>query len=175
MYAQEILGELYERGDRNPETLELYADLWMGRYKRSRNLDHIRQACDLYTEVFEAVPLNYLAGLRAAKANVIIGEYQRAQGQALGVQKVLGTKPSSNDFWKAVDLAETFLILEDYEQALVLYDFAVFQTRNNKRSKETAWRQACVLMEALGTPTAGRFNVRQPFADLPECESLEAP
>src|SRR5829696_3879742 len=48
--AQEILGVLYARGERDPETLGIYARTWMDRYTQSKNPADLEQSRDYYVE-----------------------------------------------------------------------------------------------------------------------------
>jgi hypothetical protein len=54
MAAQDIVGALYESGERDPETLGIYGRTWMDRYDASGDLNDLRQSRDLYAEAFEA-------------------------------------------------------------------------------------------------------------------------
>jgi hypothetical protein len=49
--AQEILGELYEQGERDPETLGIYGRTWMDRYATSGDISDLRNSRDLYADV----------------------------------------------------------------------------------------------------------------------------
>jgi hypothetical protein len=42
MKAQEILGSLYELGERDPETLGIYARAWMDRYEKSGDVEDLK-------------------------------------------------------------------------------------------------------------------------------------
>jgi hypothetical protein len=57
--AQDIIGVLYESGERDPETLGIYGRTWMDRYDASGDLADLRQARDLYPEAFEAAQDDY--------------------------------------------------------------------------------------------------------------------
>jgi hypothetical protein len=50
--AQRILGALYEAGERDSETLGIYARTWMDRYARSKDPADLRESRDLYGEEF---------------------------------------------------------------------------------------------------------------------------
>jgi hypothetical protein len=42
--AQEILGILYDKGERDPETLGIYGRTWMDRYVKSKNLNDLKES-----------------------------------------------------------------------------------------------------------------------------------
>jgi hypothetical protein len=51
--AQRILGALVEAGEKDPETLGIYARTWMDRYGRSLDRSDLEQSRDLYAQAFE--------------------------------------------------------------------------------------------------------------------------
>jgi hypothetical protein len=71
--AQQILGELYESGERDPETQGIYGRTWMDRYALSLDVGDLRQSRDLYAEAFERGPDDYYTGINAAAKNVFLG------------------------------------------------------------------------------------------------------
>ena len=71
--AQEILGELYEQGERDPETLGIYARTWMDRYAISGDIADLRNSRDLYAEAFSRAPDDYYTGINAASKSVLLG------------------------------------------------------------------------------------------------------
>ena len=50
--AQMLLGELYFLGERDPETVGIYARTWRDRFAESQDRLHLRKARDLYVEAF---------------------------------------------------------------------------------------------------------------------------
>jgi tetratricopeptide (TPR) repeat protein len=68
--AQRILGTLYEAGERDPETLGIYARTWMDRYNKSGERSDLEQSRDLYAEAFERATDDYYSGINAASKSV---------------------------------------------------------------------------------------------------------
>ena len=170
--AQTILGELYELGERDPETLGIYGATWAERYNRSKNINDLKQSRDLYAEAFEGARDEYYTGINAASKSVLIGgdaEIAKGRAIALEVQKIVGTEPTRNDYWKTATAAEAQLILGAFAEAARLYDAAVAMARSEVGSHESTWRQACALMAKLGPSETERALVRQPFSHLKDC------
>ncbi|MGB9182174.1 MAG: TRAFs-binding domain-containing protein, partial [Pyrinomonadaceae bacterium] len=85
MQAQEILGELYQTGERDPEALSIYARTWMDRYDQSGDINDLRQSRDLYIEAFDTKQDDYYTGINAASKSVFLGseeDLKRAAGYA---------------------------------------------------------------------------------------------
>jgi len=118
MDAQDILGELYERGERDPETLGIYARTWMDRYAKSGDASDLKQSRDLYAEAFDGAQDDYYTGINAAAKSVFLGssdDLKRAAEYAQRVQQIVGTKPVPDDYWTTATVAEVFLIQKEYE------------------------------------------------------------
>ena len=64
--AQRILGALVEAGEKDPETLGIYARTWMDRYGRSLDRSDFEQSRDLYAQAFERAKDDYYTGINAA-------------------------------------------------------------------------------------------------------------
>jgi hypothetical protein len=175
MHAQEILGELYQRGERDPETLGIYARTWMDRYAKSGDLNDLKQSRDLYVEAFDAAQDDYYTGINAAAKSVLLGgdeDLERAAAYARQVQEIVGTTPHPGEYWMTATVAEVFLIQKQYEEAGRLYEAAVATARSETASHRSTWIQACRLMEKLQPTAEARALVRKPFAHLPDCDQL---
>jgi hypothetical protein len=173
--AQDILGALYERGERDPETLGMYGATWMERYKRSKDLRHLRQSRDLYMEAFETAQDDYYTGINAAAKSVLLGgDEDLATGAALAarVQKIVGTEPRKGDYWLTATIGEVFLIRKQYADAGKLYAAAVATAPTEEGSHKSTWTQACALMEKLQPTAEERASIRKAFAHLPDCDAL---
>jgi tetratricopeptide (TPR) repeat protein len=170
--AQDILGELYEAGERDPETLGIYGATWMERYARSGRLPDLKRSRDLYAEAFAAAKDDYYTGINAAAKSVLIGtaeDLARAADLAGQVQQIVGTDPAPNDYWKTATVGEVFLMQKQYADAARLYDAAVAMAPAETESHKTTWLQACRLMAKLEPAPAERALVRQVFQHLPDC------
>jgi tetratricopeptide (TPR) repeat protein len=170
--AQEILGELYARGERDPETLGIYARTWMDRYAQSGDPGDLAQSRDLYAEAFDRAPDDYYTGINAAAKSVLMGtkeDLEKAADFAAKVQKIVGTEARRGDYWMTATVAEVYLIQKRYADAARLYRDAVAIGRKEIASHLTTWKQACRLMEKLQPRDLEREMVRTPFAHLPDC------
>jgi hypothetical protein len=169
MKAQEILGSLYELGERDPETLGIYARTWMDRYEKSGDVQDLKQSRDLYVEAFDGAQDDYYTGINAAAKSVFLGtdmDLKRAAEYAERVQQIVGTKPHPNDYWETATVAETFLIQKQYAQAGALYEAAVSMARAEVGSHQSTWKQARRLLDKLQPTAEEHALVRQPFEHL---------
>jgi hypothetical protein len=99
--AQRILGTLYEAGERDPETLGIYARTWMDRYQKSGDASDLQQSRDLYAEAFDRAADDYYTGINAASKSVLLGtpeDLTRAADYAARVQKIVGKEPRPGDY-----------------------------------------------------------------------------
>jgi tetratricopeptide (TPR) repeat protein len=170
--AQEILGELYESGQRDPETLGIYGRTWMDRYAKSQDLDDLRSSRDYYTEAFERAPDDSYTGINAAAKSVLLGtpeDLERARKIAARVQALVGDAAHPNDYWKTATVGEVLLMQGRYGDAAGLYQAAVAMARGAVANHQSTWLQACRLMAKLQPSAADRALVRGAFADLPDC------
>jgi hypothetical protein len=173
--AQEILGELYEKGERDPETLGIYGRTWMDRYEKSGDVNDLKQSRDLYAEAFERAQDDYYTGINAAAKSVFLGaddDLARAAKYAHNVQDIVGTEPRPGDYWMTATVGEVFLIQKQYKDAARLYKAAVATARGETGSHKTTWKQACRLMKKLDPSAEARALVRSAFAHLPDCDQL---
>lgn len=173
--AQEILGELYALGERDPETLGIYARTWMDRYAKSGDVNHLKQSRDYYVKAFEGAQDDYYTGINAAAKSVFLGteeDLSTAASYAARVQDIVGTQAHPEDYWKTATAAEALLIQKRYEEAGRLYEAAVSSARSELGSLKSTWKQACRLMEKLQPSAEERAHVRKPFEHLPDCDEI---
>lgn len=175
MKAQDILGELYALGERDPETLGIYARTWMDRFVKSGDVNDLKQSRDYYAEAFDGAQDDYYTGINAAAKSVFLGgdeNLNRAAEYAERVQVIVGVEAHPEDFWKTATVAEAFLIQKKYEEAGRIYDAAVTTARTEIGSHKSTWRQACRLMEKLQSSAEERALIRKAFEHLPNCDQL---
>jgi len=175
MNAQEILGELYQKGERDAETLGIYGSTWMQRFEKSGDVGELRRSRDLYAEAFDRAADDYYTGVNAAAKSVFLGgeeDVTRAADYAQRVQKIVGTAPCAGDYWKTATVAELLLIQKKYPDAGRLYNAAVAMAPKELASHGTSWKQACRLMDKLQPSDEERVLVRKPFSHLPDCGQL---
>jgi TIR domain len=173
--AQDLLGELYESGEHDPETLGIYGATWMERYKRSNRLTDLKQSRDLYAEAFESARDDYYTGINAAAKSVLIGteeEISLGAKLALKVQEIVGKDSHRGDYWMTATVGEVLLIQKNYGEAARLYAAAVAMARSETASHKSTWTQACHLMDKLQPSREERALVRKAFEHLPDCDNL---
>jgi len=170
--AQRILGALYEAGERDPETLGIYARTWMDRFSKSGDRSDLEESRRLYAEAFERAKDDYYTGINAASKSVLLGtpdDVARAEVYARQVQEIVGTEPKDNDYWMTATVGEVFLLMKQYADAARLYKAAVDMARSETGSHQSTWTQACRLMQILQPTNDERALVRSAFAHLPDC------
>jgi hypothetical protein len=175
MKAQEILGELYELGERDPETVGIYARTWMDRYEKSGDMSDLKQSRDLYVEAFETAQDDYYTGINAAAKSVFLGsdkDIARAAEYAQRVQEIVGTEAKPGDYWLTATVGEVFLIKKQYEEAATIYRAAVATARSEHGSHMSTWTQACRLMEKLQPTADFQELIRKSFEHLPDCDQV---
>lgn len=171
--AQEIVSELYEAGEKDPETIGIYASTWMERYQRSQQIEDLRQSRDLYAEAFRAAADDYYAGVNAAAKSIMLGapeDLEQAALLAAKVQDIVGTEPHERDYWMTATVAEVQLMKRNYSEAGRIYAAAVAMARTQTGSHKASWRQACDLLSKLQASPEERQCVRRAFAHLAEGE-----
>jgi hypothetical protein len=170
--AQAIVGELYEAGERDPETLGIYGRTWMDRFLESGDGNHLRRSRDLYASAFDGARDDYYTGINAATKSVFLGESDdlAAGAQYAGrVQAIVGTEPVDGDYWATATVGEVFLIKREYTDAARMYEAAVGMEPEARGSHASTWKQACRLMKELEPDDEERAAVRRPFRHLDDC------
>lgn len=166
MPAQRILSKLWAEGERDPETLGIYARTWMDRYAQSGDRLDLSKSRDLYAQAFSNAPKDYYTGINAAAKSVFLGELEEAARYAEAVEKIVGNKKYDGDYWMTATAAEVQLIKQNYDKAAELYDDAVAMSPTARGDHETTWIQAKRLMEKLNPPPASREQVARIFTHL---------
>jgi tetratricopeptide (TPR) repeat protein len=164
--AQEVLAELYVRGERDPETLGIYGRTWMDRYHLSGDKADLKKSRDLYAEAFAKAPDDYYTGVNAAAKSVLLGsaeDMQKAVNYASQVQEVVSVTPWPDDYWKTATVAEVLLIRKQYEQAAAIYQAAIDMAPKEKGSHQSTRKQAYLLMERLTPAEEDRNRIVQVF------------
>ncbi len=170
--AQSLVGELYEGGERDPETLGIYARTWMDRFEGSRNPLDLQQSRDLYAEAFASAQDDYYTGINAAAKSVLLGtpvSVESGRELAKRVEGLVGKAKVPGDYWKTATVAEVQLILGNYADAADRYADAVAIAHQEIGSHKSTWKQVCRLMAALRVDDVARSRLRAVFAHLPDC------
>jgi tetratricopeptide (TPR) repeat protein len=147
--ARAALGELYELGERDPETIGIYARTWMDSFNATGDRLHLRRSRDLYAEGFGLVPDNYYLGVNAAAKSIFLNELDAGREFAQRVQAVLGDKAKAGDYWHTATVAEVQLIQGKFSQAAHLYGQAVAMTPGRIDDHASTCKQARRLLEHL--------------------------
>jgi hypothetical protein len=161
--AQQVLGELHELGERDPETLGILARTWRDRFAQSGDVLHLRKARNLYAEAFEATPSDYYTGINAAANSVLLGDLANAETLAAAVEKIVGTKRRKGDYWGTATVAEVQLIRRRFGEAATLYAAAVEDDPEAKGNHESTRAQARRLMDKLSPADADRAAIEAAF------------
>jgi hypothetical protein len=172
--AKEVLGELYELGERDPETTGMYARTWMDSYEATGNTLHLRRSRDLYAEAFAASPSSYYVGINAASKSIFLREIEAGDAFAKRVQALVGTAAKPNDYWMTATVAEVQLIQRRFADAARLYGEAVAMAPGRIDDHRSTYRQANRLLDNLGASADEAALVRKAFAHLAQ-EPAAAP
>ena len=172
--AQMILGTLYADGERDPETLGIYARTFMDRVEaggEGAGDPMLRKSRDLYVEAFEGAADDYYTGINAATKNVLVGDSESlaaAQEIAARVEEIVGSEIVPDDYWMSATVAEVQLIKGDFEGAAALYAAAVAVEPGSVGSHRSTCNQAVRLMDKMNPSDAERREVLEAFAHLDE-------
>ncbi len=161
--AQQVLGELHELGERDPETLGILARTWRDRYAESQDKLHLRKARNLYAEAFELTPSDFYTGINAAANSVLLGDLKNAETLASAVEKLVGNERRKRDYWGTATVAEVQLIRGRFAQAAALYAAAVEDDPEAKGNHDSTRAQARRLMEVLVPTDAERAAIEAAF------------
>ena len=167
--AQKILGKLYEQGERDPETLGIYARTWMDRYNASENINDLEQSQKYYAEAFDKAPDDYYTGINAATKSLLLGTDKSillAQEYASKTLDIVGTKPWPNDYWKTATVAELLLIKRQFKEAGEMYAEAIRMEPNSYGNHESTRNQAIKILDALQASNEERMDILKNFIHL---------
>jgi tetratricopeptide (TPR) repeat protein len=161
--AQQILGELYELGERDPETLNILARTWRDRFAQSGDRLHLRKARNLFAEAFNSTPSDYSAGENAAVTSVVLDEPDDAHRYAAAVERLVGTQPVRGDYRRTATIAEVQLLRGRFGDAAKLYAAAVEDDPEAKGDHDSTLSQARLLMDKLKPTPEERAAVEKAF------------
>lgn len=167
--AQEILGILYDLNHLDPESLGIYARTWMDRYIISNDINDLKQSRKFYADAFEKSPDDSYTGINAATKSILIGtdiDVAKGYEYADRVQKIVGTSPIPNDYWKTATVAEVFLIKKQFKEAGEMYAEAILIEPKSFGSHESTKNQALKLLEKLQANENEKTQVLEAFKHL---------
>jgi tetratricopeptide (TPR) repeat protein len=164
--AQDILAFLYEKGERDPETLGIFARTWMDRFDKTGNIEFLRISRNYYAEAFESACDDYYTGINAAAKSVFLNtpeDLEMGKQFAADVQKIVGDKPYPGDYWKTATVAEVLLIQREIEKSAEMYKKAISIAPTEIGSHNSSWRQASRLMEHMNLNTLESSQIKNAF------------
>ncbi len=123
--AKAVLGELYELGERDPETVGIYARSWMDAYEATGDRLMLRRSRDLYAEGFAKAPNDFYLGINAAAKSIFLDELAAGNQLAKAVEQLVGAQPKAGNYWLSATVAEAQLIQRNFDDAATLYRQAV--------------------------------------------------
>ena len=174
--AQSILKSLYDRNERDPETVGVYARTFMDHYNATGNGASLRKARDLYAEAFRRAPDDYYTGINAAAKSVFLqtdADLAKGREYASDVQQLIGPDACPGDYWRTATVAECHLIRGAFAAAAKVYEEAVAMAPDIKGSHDSTWKQASKLMAILPVPPDVQARIRKAFGNPPSAPRLE--
>lgn len=147
--AKRILGELYELGERDPETVGIYARTWMDAYEATGDRLMLRRSRDLYAEGFAKTPSDFYPGINAAAKSIFLNEIDAGIQLAKAVEQLVGTQPKSGDYWQSATVAEVQLIQRNFHIAATTYEQAVAMAPGAVDDHRSTCKQARLLLKQL--------------------------
>lgn len=172
--GRRILASLHAKGERDPETLGLYAKAEYEAYLASGEDSSTRQSAlltksrDLYKEGFDRARDTY-CGINAAAKSLLIGGDQIRLGEAIA-QEVAELLPKeispSMGYWDAATVAEATLISGDPQKAARFYREAVALAPTEIGGHETTFRQVKSIAAAVSLSDEDYQDLQEVFAHL---------
>lgn len=172
--GRRILANLYAKGERDPETLGLYAKAEYEAYLASgediatRQQALLTKSRDLYKEGFDRTGDTY-CGINAAAKSLQIGGGQVQVGKTIA-QDVAELLPKEiypgMEYWDAATVAEATLISGDPLKAARYYREAVALAPTEIGGHETTFRQVKSIAFAVGLSDEYYQELQEVFAHL---------
>lgn len=171
--ARAVLGELYELGERDAETVGLYARTWMDAYEASGDRLLLRRSRDLYAQAFAMAPSEFYPGINAAAKSVFLDDLDTGVRLAKAVEQLLAAQPRPGDYWHAATVAEAQLIQGNFDAAASGYAQAVATAPGAVDDHRSTCKQARLLLTHLAASpeqvdrVVGVFRREVDAADAP--------
>jgi tetratricopeptide (TPR) repeat protein len=167
--AHLLLAELEAEGNRDPETLGIYARTWMDRYRDTGDVLFLRKARNLYRLAFEHTPSNAYVGVNAASKSAMLGDREAAEMIAAQVEKLVGTNVTGGqNYWDSATVAEVQLLKGNWQLAANLFRTAVENHPSEAGSHASTFGQAKLLSERLGYPPECVRAIAAAFPTVPD-------
>jgi len=156
--ANAVLVELHQEGNRDEETLGLlartYKDLAREAVNPSEANRHSRQACEFYTQAYQATG-GYWSGINAATLAFLLEDRPRAGALAREISDLCRQKLSQagettgERYWLLSTLGEAALLLGQWSEAEQWYGQAIEMGHGDWGSLQSTRHNARVLMQQL--------------------------
>jgi len=172
--ARRILAGLHAKGERDPETLGLYAKSEFEAHRASgddpatRKEGMLRKSRDLYKEGFDLSGDTY-CGINAAAKSLMIGGEEVATGQHIAgeVAALLPQEIAPGmGYWDAATVAEAVLISGDVTRAAKLYREAVALAPSETGSHRSTLAQVKNIVAALSLNDEETSSLISAFSHL---------
>jgi len=147
--AKAVLGELYELGERDPETVGIYARTWMDAYEATGDRLMLRRSRDLYAEGFAKCRNDFYPGINAAAKSIFLNDLDAGIEFAKRVEALVGSQARSNDYWHTATVAEVQLIQRRFDVAASLYEQAIAMAPGHADDHRSSCKQARRLLKHL--------------------------
>jgi hypothetical protein len=164
--AKQLLADLYELGERDAETVGIYARTWMDSYESSGDELHLRKSRALYAEAFETTPSDYYVGINAAAKSVFLRELSTAADYATKVEKLVGAQKRPGNYWMTATVAEVQLIQRNFDKSAELYSDAIMIAPGQEDNHRSTWKQAKRLLQYLDPTPEQMAKMEKAFAHL---------
>src|SRR6185503_9072077 len=116
--AMDYLEPVYREHPEDAETAGILGGIYKEIFKKDQSTPFAIRSRDTYLKNF-SVTRSYYTGINAATMSVLAG--QSSKGKELAREIIALLKPSSNDFWERVTLAEAHLLCQERQKAVDLY------------------------------------------------------
>lgn len=172
--AKAILGELYELGERDSETVGIYARTWMDAYEATRDRLMLRRSRDLYAEGFAKAPSDHYLGVNAAAKTIFLDEIDAGIQLARSVEQLVGTQPKAGDYWQSATVAEVQLLQRHFDLAAARYEQAVAMAPGAVDDHRSSCKQARLLLKHLGATPEQKARVLGAFRREVDSEDVQS-
>ncbi len=169
-----MLGELYELGERDPETVGIYARTWMDAYEATGDRLMLRRSRDLYAEGFRQTPSDFYPGINAAAKSIFLNEIDAGIELAKSVEQLVGMQSKPGDYWRSATVAEVQLIQRNFDLAAARYEEAVAIAPGAVDDHRSTCKQARLLLKHLNATPEQAARVLGVFRREVDCADAQS-
>jgi class 3 adenylate cyclase len=147
--AKEHLEKLYEKNDRDVETVGLLGRIYKDKWKKIGKIHYARQSRNIYHKGFKATK-DYYLGINAATMSLIIGDHEKAKEIANGVIEIC--KSYKKDYWCLATLGEAHFLIRQAESACKYYRQALEADKVNIGDVNSTFQQLQLISNYMDVP-----------------------